>query len=212
MNGSQIGSGGPVAVSTTMRAVDVSVQSVTPALWDIDGDGCLDIVGARGLCNGQFESQPLAQSGLAGLFASGRVNRDSRFADFNGDGHIDIFTNVYSPVDNGSSRAILHVGNGAGGFTEDPGIAALQIGGFGETVVAADLDNDGDIDLFLPHYSHRGDGGHNWLLINDGLSHFTDIAASAGVASNHPFVPEGAQAIDFNQDGWLTCSCRRISM
>jgi hypothetical protein len=186
-----------------MASTDVGIPYVTPSLWDIDGDGCLDAVGARGTCSGGFEPYPLEDAGLDGLLASGRVNRDSRFADFNGDGHVDIFTNVYALATATASRAILHIGDGTGRFTEDPGIRAMQIGGFGETVLVADFDNDGDVDIFIPHYTHRGDGGHNWLLINDGAGHFTDVSASAGLASNAPYIPEGAQAIDVNQDGWV---------
>jgi hypothetical protein len=79
----------------------------------------------------------------------------------------------------------------------------MQIGGFGETVLTADFDNDGDVDIFLPNYTHLDDGGHNWLLINDGTGHFTDVAQSAGVAKNLHAPPEGAQAVDFNEDGWV---------
>jgi hypothetical protein len=131
------------------------------------------------------------------------VNRDSRFADFTGDGIVDIFTNVYSRADDPAFAAILHVGDGHGRFTEDPGVSSMQIRGFGETVLAADFDNDGDVDIFVPHYSHRDDGGRNWLLINDGSRGFTDVALLAGVATNPHFPPEGAQAIDVNQDGWV---------
>ena len=214
LEGPIIGAGGQVAVSTVMQPIDFELApltvdgdtvrpSVSTALWDVDGDGCLDMVGARGMCDGRFEPYAWDQAGLSGLFATGRVNRDSRFADFNGDGRTDIFTNVYSQATDSSSRAILHLGNGTGGFTEDLELRAMGIGGFGETIVAADFDNDGDVDIFLPHYSHAGDGGHNWLLINDGTGHFTDMAETAGVADNLPYTPEGAQAIDFNQDGWI---------
>ena len=81
-------------------------------------------------------------------------------------------------------------------------MAALGIRGFGETILAADFDNDGDVDVFLPHYTHIN-GGRNWLLINDGHGQFHDVAAAAGVAINRFFPPEGAQAIDVDDDGWL---------
>jgi hypothetical protein len=206
MNGMRIGRGGYPAVSTVFDIRDATVPDVTPALWDVDGDGCLDMVGANGDCAGGFQSYPLESRGLAGLFATGRVNRDSRFADFNNDGLVDIFTNVYSRADDPASRAILHINDGNGIFREDAGIAAMEIGGFGETVLAADFDNDDDLDIFVPHYWHRDDGGHSWLLINDGHGSFTDRAEAAGVARGPPlapYIPEGAAAIDFNEDGWI---------
>ena len=203
LGNAQLGSGGPVAVSPSMQPLLLGTPAVTAALWDVDDDGCLDAVGGRGGCNGTFEPYSLTAAGLAGLFAAGRVNRDSRFADYNGDGHADIFTDVYSRADDPTSVAILHLGNGRGGFTTDPGVAALALGGFGETVLAADFDNDEDVDLFVPNYTHLNDGGRNRLLINDGAGYFADLAQSAGVAVNLPYQPEGAQAIDFNEDGWI---------
>ncbi len=216
--GGVVQEGGPIAstTSTTAQAVptpsplpgsidpgESSGGDVTPALWDIDGDGCLDLIGRRGNCDGSFTASTLDPLGEALLFATGRVNRDSRFADFTGDGIVDIFTNVYSRGDDADSRSILLVGQGDGSFREDPGVTALNIRGYGETVVAADFDNDGDLDIYLPHYFNMGDGAHSWLLRNNGHGVFTDVAASAGVSSTSPFNPEGAQAIDFNQDGWL---------
>jgi len=207
MSGPRYGGGGYTAVSTVFDIRDIGFPYyVTAALWDVDGDGCLDMVGASGDCLGGFQSYDLASRGLSGLFSVGRVNRDSRFADFNNDGLVDIFTNVYARADDLSSRAILHINDGNGSFYEDAGIAAMQIGGFGETVLAADFDNDGDVDIFVPHYWHRDDGGRNWLLINDGNGIFIDRAEAAGVARGppqDPYIPEGTQAIDFNEDGWI---------
>lgn len=176
--------------------------NITPALWDIDGDGCLDMVGGWGRCDGTFQTYPLESNGLGELVAPGRNNRDSRFADYTGDGITDIFTNVYSRADE-PPVSLLHVGNATGTFTADTGVTALAIGGFGETVLAADFDNDGDVDLFVPHYTHLDDGGRNALLINDGTGRFTDVAEPAGVALNAHAPPEGAQALDFDGNGTI---------
>ena len=205
VNGPRIAEGDFVAASTVFTVIRNSVVPATPALWDVDGDGCLDMVGAYGDCTGTFHAPSLEEQGLAGLFAESRVNRDSRFADFNGDGLTDIFTNVYSRADDLGSKAILHINDGAGHFFEDAGIAAMQVTGFGETVVVADFDNDGALDIFVPNYWHRDDGGRNWLLMNDGSGHFTDRAALAGFARlDYPStIPEGAQALDADLDGWI---------
>ena len=93
-----------------------------------------------------------------------------------------------------------------GSFVEDPAFAALDIRGFGETILAADFNNDGAVDLFIPFYSHNDPREHSYLLINDGTGHFTDIADKAGVALRG--VPlshrvEGAQAVDYDGDGWI---------
>lgn len=72
--------------------------------------------------------------------------------------------------------------------------------------MAADFNNDGSVDLFIPYYSFNSASEHSYLLINDGAGHFTDVADTAGVAlRNVPagIRPEGAQAIDFNMDGLI---------
>jgi len=192
---------------TTPPAFDVTDHTswpgnITPALWDIDGDGCLDLIGGRGRCDGTFETYPLGPVGLDGFTADG-PRKDSRFADFTGDGITDIFTNVYAAASVTWAKSVLHVGTLQGTFTVDPDMTALDVDGWGETILAADFDNDGDLDIFNPAYTHRGDGGHNWLLINDGSGRFTDVSSSAGLAINAHEPPEAAQALDYDDDGWL---------
>jgi hypothetical protein len=73
-------------------------------------------------------------------------------------------------------------------------------------VLAADFDNDGDIDLFTPNDQSRGDGGRNWYLVNDGSGVFADAAAAAGLDVNpagSAYVPRGGQAVDFDENGFV---------
>lgn len=206
-NGPRLGPGSVVAHTAAFERINVDVSPyVTPALWDIDGDGCFDAVGSRGRCDGTFEPTDFAGQGVDALMGPGRANRDSRFADFTGDGYVDIFTNVYSRADDAASYALLHVNQRDGTFFEDPSITNLKVRGYGETVLAADFNNDGAIDLFLPHYGHMNDGGRHWLLMNDGTGNFRDVAEAAGLIRNptlYPLVPEAAQALDFNEDGFV---------
>lgn len=204
VNGPRNGPPSIIAKSTVLAARNVDIsRAYTPALLDINGDGCLDAVAAFGDCAGGFISLAPTDVGIDALFAPGRSNRDTRLADFNGDGLVDMFTNVYSRADNPDSYAILHFNDGDHTFSEDPQIRSMAIGGFGETVLVADFNNDGALDIFVPHYTSRDDGGKNWLLINDGFGGFTDVASSAGVELNSYGNPEAAQALDYDQDGWI---------
>lgn len=208
LNGPRPGTASPIATGPEFSASVYAVDpNVTPALADIDGDGCLDLPIALGDCAGGFVALDLEARGLAVLFKAERVNRDSRFADFNGDGWVDMFTNVYSNGMLEASAAVMHLNRGDGWFEEVPHITEMAIRGFGETVVAADFNNDGHIDLFVPHYWHRRDTGRNWLLINDGHGNFHDVAKAAGLtgrfANDPAYVPEGAQGVDVNEDGWV---------
>jgi len=179
---------------------------LTPAVADYDGDGRYEPLGGRNDGIGSIVGIDFAAAGLAALFSAGRYNRDCRAADYNGDGRVDLVCNTYSDIDNAASFARLFLGDGAGGFVEDSAFAALDIRGYGETILAADFNNDGAVDLFIPFYSHNDPREHSYLLINDGSGHFTDIADTAGVALRG--VPlshrvEGAQAVDYDGDGWI---------
>ncbi|MDR7420171.1 MAG: VCBS repeat-containing protein [Armatimonadota bacterium] len=177
------------------------------AVADVDGDGDVEPFGTLNQ-SGVLVPQDPAGMGLSSILTEAQilVNRDNRVADFTGDGIPDVVTTVYTSLDNAAVRAHLFVGLGDGTFAEDPAFAALDIRGYGETVVAADFDNDGDLDLFLPHYTHNDPAEHNYLLINDGRGRFTDVSDAANVAMrNWPveYKVEGAQAVDFNLDGWI---------
>jgi hypothetical protein len=211
MNGPRIGFGGPVVVAPTFRVTTHDLPRVGAAIGDPNADECLDLVNATGNvtnddCLGTITARNLTDAGLADLLAAGRTNGDSRFADLTGDLDEDLFSNTLSPASDAASRALMHVNDGNGDFVSNAGVTALGIGGFGGTVLAADLDNDSDIDLFLPHDHTQGDGARNWLLSNDGGGAFADVAAAGGVDTNpagDAFVPRGGQAVDFNEDGFV---------
>jgi len=203
MNGPRIGFDGPVVINSIFAVNGYELPDVSPALGDLDGDGCLDLVGAKGDCKGTFNVVDLAAAGLSDLFAAGRSHGDSRLLDVNADGKADIYSDVLSSASNTASRAILHVNQGSGTFQPDASVAALGIGGFGGTVLAADFDGDGDVDLFAPHDASGTDGGRSWLLLNTG-SGFTDATAASGLLTapaGAAYVPHGGQAVDFDQDG-----------
>jgi hypothetical protein len=151
----------------------------------VNDDDCLDTpsgLGARvsAVCQGGFVPRVLADVGLGDLFAAGRTTGDSRFADFTGDKFDDLFSGTLSLADDPASIALMHVNQGTGIFQTSASVSALGIGGFGGTLLTADFDNDGDIDVFAPNDHTRGDGARNWLLRNNGGGTFTDIAAAAG--------------------------------
>ena len=187
------------------------------ALADINGDGCVDVLYALGDCHGNFAVLNSTTMGLAALGATGREYRDLRYADFDGDGIIDLVSNVYSDIDDTASQVLFFRGtgndiHGVPHFVEDTAFTNLQIRGHGETVVVADFNNDGYLDIFLPNYSMDSPDEHSWLLINDGAGHFTDVSDLTGTAADPTAtvalraVPsncrvEGAQAVDINGDG-----------
>jgi hypothetical protein len=208
-------------------------QSYVTAVGDINSDGFVAPLGTR---NDGFGSlYPSNPAGLNTLLSpplgprdahTGRANRDTRLADFDNDGFPDIVSNTYDCVDrlNPDDVAKLYKNNGDGTFTEvlnpfrDSKGNPLTIQGRGETIVVADFNNDGFLDIFLPYYSYKSsdpdpygppgticeNSPQSYLLINDGTGHFTDVADVAGVSlRNLQYPVEGAQALDFNNDGLI---------
>ncbi|MBX3703734.1 MAG: VCBS repeat-containing protein [Steroidobacteraceae bacterium] len=210
MNGSRIAESGPIATTPTYIVSSLDHPRAAVAFGDPNDDDCIDTVTALQnktgtSCLGTLTARVLADVGLGDLTAAGRTTGDSRYADLTGDLKDDLFSTTLSPAGTAASIALLHVNQGTGAFQTSAGVSALAIGGFGGTTLAADFDNDGDVDLFAPYDHTQGDGARNWLLRNSGGA-FTDIAAAAGVDTNPAgadFVPRGGQAVDFNEDGFV---------
>ena len=101
-------------------------------------------------------------------------------ADFNGDGHLDLFL-VYNEY---PSRILL--GDGKGGFA-DTGRAIGAPGLSGTSVAVADIDQDGDSDAFVTYYQERAR-----LYLNDGTG--------ALAASDQTFY-DGVAVGDLDGDG-----------
>ena len=92
--------------------------------------------------------------------------------------------------------------NGDGTFTDvskESGIAGSPAKGWG--VVAADINNDGWVDLFVGN-----DTVPNFLFANRGKGRFEEIGALAGVGYNTFGLARsgmGVDAADYSQNGWL---------
>lgn len=121
--------------------------------------------------------------------------------DYNGDGWLDIYVANGQGFDDGLLR-----NDGGTGFTNVSQQMGLADGVGSSGVVAADLDNDGDVDILV-----TGDNGAiyspltspNRLFRNDGVT-FTDVTAQSGLVV--PPVPGSgwhAALGDVDRDGFL---------
>lgn len=211
MNDTRIGTGGPIVVSPASVISQYALPVAGTAFGFVNADACLDLISATAtvdneVCLGTYTARVLADVGLGDLITAPRSFGDGRLVDVNGDGFDDLFSNTSSAAGTAGSVALLHVNQGTGNFQTSAAMTALGIGGFGGTVLAADFDNDGDVDLFVPHDQTRGDGARNWYLLNDGSGTFTDAAAAAGLAVNPAgaaYVPRGGHAADFDENGYV---------
>jgi len=112
-------------------------------------------------------------------------------ADFNNDSYLDIFL---TDGDGYPNRLYLNQKNGS--FEEAAAQANLDDRHQSVGAVAGDIDNDGDLDLYLANYSDE-----NKLYLNDGAGHFTDVTGDAGVGDPGPGT--SVAMVDYNNDGFL---------
>ncbi len=112
-------------------------------------------------------------------------------ADVDGDGLED----VYFVNQIGGNQLWKNLGGGKfRNITADAGVALADR--IGVTASFADIDNDGDQDLFVTTVR-----GGNVLFENDGKGHFKDISKAAGV--DYVGHSSGAVFFDFDRDGLL---------
>ncbi len=120
--------------------------------------------------------------------------------DADGDGAVDVFlANGVDPTTGSKADPRywnrLYRNRGDGTFTDVTERAGLRGDGFAMGAVAADFDNDGHIDIFVP-----GVGTHT-LYRNKGDGTFEDVTRAAGIAP--PVWSVAAAWVDVDKDGRL---------
>jgi hypothetical protein len=118
--------------------------------------------------------------------------------DFDNDGWLDVYFATATLLPVGTARKgpnRLYKNLGGSRFKDVTESAGVGFRGFCHGVVAGDIDNDGDQDLFLCNY------GPNVLYLNNGDGTFRDVSKSAGVDA--PNWSSGGAFLDFDNDGDL---------
>jgi hypothetical protein len=118
--------------------------------------------------------------------------------DYDNDGRLDIYfaTCTSLPLgtaQKGPNRLYKNLGNGT--FADVTSRARLGFAGFCHGIIAGDIDNDGDPDVFLCNY------GPNVLFQNNGDGTFRDISHRAGI--DKPNWSSGGAMLDYDNDGDL---------
>ncbi len=136
-----------------------------------------------------------ANAGIKGRNMSGGVIVD----DFNNDNYLDIVTSDWS------LDGVMHYyqSDKKGKYTDYSKVS--EIGRFkgGLSMIQADYDNDGDIDIFVLRGAWMRKYGRqpNSLLRNNGDGTFTDVTIKSGLYSEFP--TQAGTWNDFNNDGYL---------
>jgi hypothetical protein len=165
--------GGHYRDVTEKAGVSLVAHSQTPAFFDYDNDGCLDlfVTNTARWTEEDYDKKARYYPG-AGL----------------------IWTHVFNPDDREFN--VLYRNNHDGTFTDVTGEAGLAGQGWSGDVAAFDFDEDGDLDLLVTNMF-----GTSQLYRNDGEGHFAD--ATHETLGKTPLGAIGSKAFDFNNDGHL---------
>jgi hypothetical protein len=196
----------------TIRAYGIGVVSA-----DYDDDGDADFYVAndtdpnflfRNDGNGRFEEIGLLSGAAYSGAGATQAGMGVDFGDANGDGHLDIFVTNFSHETN-----TLYLGSPGGLFTdvtEEVGLSQPSLGPLGWGTHFADLDNDGDEDLFVAngHVYPNVEGvdattsyrQRNQVFLNDGRGNFVE-ADVVGDSIDGPKSNRGAAFGDLDGDG-----------
>lgn len=196
---------------------------VSATAADYDNDGWIDLFVTnygktllyRNRGDGTFEDV----TEKAGV-ADSRWSTAAAFGDVDNDGDLDLYVVFYCVWDlsrhkicheqevpiycgpeyfEGDSDRLFR-NNGDGTFSDMTREAGIHdVNGKGLGVLLADLDDDGDLDIYVAN-----DGTPNFLFRNDGSGKFEEIGWMAGVDTDENGNPQGSMGIalgDINRDG-----------
>ncbi|MGE3166823.1 MAG: FG-GAP-like repeat-containing protein [Planctomycetota bacterium] len=171
---------------TISRFPSQNEYSSQVAIADVDNDGDLDVCFAngRGFASASLQEQVrLYINNGAGVFADESVarlgtllgfGRDVEFADVDDDGDLDLMV-----VNDFNTAPRLMINDGTGHFANESmaRLPAMNLGG--SHCSFGDVDNDGDLDMWLTNGgSNRFGSGQPQLWTNDGAGFFTNETTS----------------------------------
>jgi len=152
--------------------------------------GFTDITAASGLA---FRRDPHSDSTY---YMPDVTGSGGGFLDYDGDGDLDIVLLGGNRRNSASGGAIrLFRQDRRGRFADVTRASGLESSGYAMGVAVGDLDNDGDLDLYVSRV------GPDALYRNEGDGSFTDITGTSGIGN--PAWGTSVALFDYDLDGWL---------
>jgi hypothetical protein len=190
-----------------------STEGPALAVGDVDGDGLQDFYHGGGKRQAGVLYRQVPGGGFQRVrtpdFAADSLHEDvdATFVDIDQDGDQDLIVvsggNEFEGAASGANAPRLYRNDGTGRLERDP--AALpEIYLTASCVLPADVDSDGDIDLFIGGRavtSHYGQIPRSYLLLNDGAGRYQDATGEWSEALLRPGLVKGGAWTDLNEDG-----------
>ncbi len=173
------------------------IKETRVAAADFDNDGDPDLsFGGRLFMNHNGKYQEVTKE--RGIAHKGAA---SAFGDFDGDGVLDLLI-----AKSGTSVLYRNLGKrGKYSFedvSESSGLSAVKMAATPEGIAWVDVDDDGDLDIYMALYEGPvGEGHPDVLLINNGDGVFIDMSLSAGLNKKNSFCGRGVSPCDIDGDG-----------
>lgn len=169
---------------------------------DVDNDGWEDVFISNGTSSGA--NNFLFKNNGAGNFSSVAASDvivshakpfdGATFADADNDGDLDALVVTWY-----GEKNYLYWGNGDGTFSYDNSAAPAVLGTYSETAAWGDMDNDGDLDLYVTNSTNlNGTPLKNNLYRNDGNGSFTKI--NSGPVTEQAHASRSVNWVDFDND------------
>lgn len=207
------------AMGHLARLADDTLYSHAAVVGDYDNDGFCDLLvtgyGGLRLFHNCGDGTFYEAAERVGLDLN-RWSTGAAWGDFSGDGNLDLYIvnyldwsfenhpecflgerSVCAPTQFSGIPDSLFLSDGAGGFL--PASLPPATAGKGLAALAADLDLDGDLDLYVAN-----DTTPNLLLQNTGAGSFVEVGIESGTAFGEGASSDGSMGIDvgdFNSDG-----------
>jgi hypothetical protein len=185
--------------------------SFSSAFTDIDNDGDLDILVASDFGTSHLWRQENGSFYFENNWFDDENGMGSAVGDFDNDGDLDWFVSSIFDGDGvlegnwGASGNRLYLNNGYGSYSYTSDNNGVQNGAWGWGSAAADIDNDGDLDIIQtngwPSGSDQFKADSTRIFLNNGIGHFSDIANEINFIDT--LQGRGLTSADFDSDGDL---------
>jgi len=198
------GTGIPFSNATDEANLHLNTQGYSITTGDYNNDGMTDIFTTNhgndlNLVYKNIGGSPVTYAIYSGSVEGNLDDAGCTWLDYNNDGLLDLFLVDHHGQGGGF---FLYRNNGNDSFVRDTETLDEGITGYGQCMIAADFNNDGDIDIYITSYQ-QGNSESTYLEYFSNLGRYAVKRFAGGALNEDVNQAQGVTAGDYNNDGWL---------